>query len=442
MNKAKISFISLGCSKNRVDTEVMLKKLCDAGYEIIPDESEAEIIIVNTCAFIEQAKQESIDTILEVASLKSGKLKGIVACGCLAERYREEVLQLLPEVDAIVGVGSIDEIEKAVESALSGSKQAYLKNAEQGIMGGSRVITENGITSYIKISEGCDNRCTYCAIPKIRGRYRSRPADDIIAEAKELSDTGVKELCLVAQDTTRYGEDIYGRQTLHELLRRLSSETEIPRFRLLYCYPDKLTDEIINEIATNPRVAKYIDIPAQHISENILTRMNRRGGSIAVKSAVERLRAQIPDVTIRTTFIVGFPGETEEDFNELYKFVKTTRFDRLGVFIYSPEEGTPAAEFADQIDEQTKQDRYDLLMSYQLDISAEKCSEKIGKTITVLCEGYDQMTKHYYGRGEGDAPDIDGLVHFTSTRTIEEGEFVDVKITEALDYDLIGNLKA
>ena len=434
-----IGFVSLGCSKNLIDTEVMLKKLADAGYAIVPDETQADIVVVNTCGFIESAKQESIDNILDVAWLKTnGRLKGIVVTGCLAERYREQVIEEMPEVDAVLGTGSYDEIVTAIKAVEAGEKFMSFKDKEASPLGGERLVTTPEYTAYLKIAEGCDNRCTYCAIPLIRGRLRSRTIEEIVSEAKELEAIGVKELNLIAQDTSRYGLDLYGKYALADLVRALTKETSIPWIRLLYCYPDKITDDLIAEMRDNPRLLKYMDLPIQHISDKILTAMNRHGNAALIRDAVERVRKAIPGVTVRTTAIVGFPGETEEDFAELCAFIKEARFDRFGAFPYSQEEGTPAASFPDQIDEQVKQDRYDTLMQTQLEISAELQRAKIGSTVTVLCEGYDVVAGTHYGRSEADAPDVDGKVYFSSPVRVPAGTFVDVKITDALDYDLVG----
>ncbi len=435
----KIGFVSLGCSKNLVDTEVMLRKLYDAGFEITPDETEAEIIIVNTCGFIESAKQESIDNILDVAKLREwGKCRHVIATGCLVERYREEVMRELPEVDALVGVGSLDDIVEACRAVLRGEKYTSFKDKETSALGGERILTTEDYTAYLKIAEGCDNRCTYCAIPLIRGKLRSRPIEDIVKEAKELEALGVRELNLIAQDTTRYGLDLYGEYKLAELVREICKNTEIPWIRLLYCYPDKITDELVEELRTNPRLLKYMDIPIQHISDSVLERMNRHGNGALIRETVKRLRKKVPGIVLRTTAMVGFPGETDENFCELCEFVKEARFDRFGAFTYSPEEGTAAAEFDGEIDEQTKQDRYDVIMQTQLTVAEELGASRVGKTYEVLCEGFDTVAEIYYGRSYMDAPDVDGRVYFTSKRKLTQGEFVKVKINEAVDYDLVG----
>jgi ribosomal protein S12 methylthiotransferase len=439
----KIGFISLGCCKNLVDTEVMLYNLHSAGFEITPDEEEAEIIVINTCGFIESAKGEAIENILDAAELKKyGKCRHIIATGCLVERYREEVMQELPEVDALVGIGSLDDIAEACKAVMRGEKYTSFKDKETAPLGGDRIITTEPHTAYLKVSEGCDNLCTYCAIPLIRGKHRSRTIEDIVKEAKDLERMGVKEVNLIAQDTTRYGLDIYGEYSLAKLVKAITKETNIPWIRLLYCYPDKITDELIDELRDNDRLVKYMDIPVQHISDSVLKRMNRHGGKALILDAINRLREQVPDIVLRTTAMVGFPGETEDDFTELCEFVKDVRFERFGAFTFSPEEGTLAAEMDGQIDEQVKQDRYDILMQTQLTVSEEHNAENIGKTLTVLCDGYDKIAEIYYGRSYADAPDVDGKVYFKSKKTVLAGEFVSVKVTEALDYDLIGEVIA
>lgn len=435
----KVGFVSLGCSKNLVDTEVMLRVLYDAGFEITPDETEAEIIVVNTCGFIESAKQESIDNILDVAKLREwGKCRHIIATGCLVERYREEVMAELPEIDALVGVGSLSDIAEACRAVMRGEKYTSFGDKNTSKLGGERILTTEDHTAYLKIAEGCDNRCTYCAIPLIRGKLRSRSIEDIVSEAKDLEALGVKEINLIAQDTSRYGLDLYGEYSLARLVRAITEQTSIPWIRLLYCYPDKITDELIEELRANPRLVKYMDIPIQHISDKILKAMNRHGGSELIKSTVKKLRERVPGIVLRTTAMVGFPGETEDDFAELCEFIKEARFDHFGAFTYSPEEGTEAAELDGEIDEQTKQDRYDIIMQTQLTVTEDQNADKIGKTYTVLCEGFDTVAEIYYGRSYADAPDVDGRVYFSSKFKVERGEFVEVLVTEAMDYDLIG----
>ncbi len=439
----KVGFVSLGCSKNQLDTEVMLKELYDDGFEIVGEETEADIVVINTCAFIESAKQEAIDNIIDIGWLKKNHtLKGIVVTGCLAERYRDEIFTELPEVDAIIGVGSIHSICKAVRAVAKGEKFSEYKDKNEVKLGGERIVTTGEYTAFLKICEGCDNCCTYCAIPSIRGRFRSRPMDDIIAEAKDLSKDGkLKELCLVAQDTTRYGVDLYNEYSLAKLLQRLCDETDIPWIRVLYCYPDKITDELIEVIKNNDKIVKYMDLPIQHISDSVLKRMNRHGDKALIKGVFEKLRREIPEITIRTTAIVGFPGETEKDFCELCEFIKETMFDRFGAFTYSREEDTAAYNFEDQIDEQLKQDRYDIIMREQLEINEVLNEKKIGSIQKVLVEDYDEVSESFYGRSYADAPDIDGKVYFFAKRgSVEPGDFVNIKINSVCDYDLVGEI--
>ena len=444
--KTKIGFISLGCPKNQVDTEVMLRRLLDDGYELTAEDTEADIIIVNTCAFIESAKKESIDNILDVAWLKEHRdLRGIIVTGCLAERYRNEIFDEMPEVDALVGVGSLSDIVEAVRAIERGDSEKYtsFRDIEVMDLGGDRVVTTPQYTAYLKIGEGCDNRCSYCAIPAIRGRYRSRPLEDIVAEAKELCALGAKELVLVAQDTSRWGIDLYGEYKLDLLLRELAEKTDVTWLRVLYCYPDKITDALIDEFARNDKVVKYIDIPVQHISDTVLHRMNRHGDGSLIRSVLRKLRERVPGIVIRSTAIVGFPGETEEEFTQLCEFVKEARFEHFGAFPYSREEDTPAYDMPDQIDEQVKQDRYDRVMAIEYDIVAEQLAAKVGTTLTVLCEGYDAVSGCFFGRSAADAPEIDGRVFFTlpaGAKKPAEGDFVAVRITEVMDYDLVGEM--
>ena len=443
MDNTKIGFVSLGCSKNQIDTEIMLKILVTDGYEIVSEEIAADIIIINTCAFIESAKQEAIDNILDIAWLKENRtLKGIIVCGCLAERYREEILRELPEIDAVIGVFSIHDILDAVKHIESGAAEKFisLKAQEGFVLGGERVLTTPEYMAYIKISEGCDNFCSYCAIPLIRGRYRSRELQSIVDEAKDLAGLGVKELCVVAQDTTRYGEDLYGESKLPELLEKLCGIDTIEWIRLLYCYPDKITDELIEVIKTNEKIVKYIDMPVQHISDEVLGAMNRRGGSEAIYSAIKKLRDNIPDIIIRTTVIVGFPGESKQDFARLCEFLEEIKFERLGAFAYSKEEGTKAAGLENHLSAAQKERRHKTVMQLQERINYALNKKKIGATIRVLCEDYDKVSEAYFGRSYAEAPEIDGKIYFTSKsrKRIKSGEFVDVTIKEIIDYDLLG----
>lgn len=443
----KIGFISLGCPKNQLDTEVMLHEVLSAGHEITPEETDAEIVIINTCGFIESAKREAIDNILDIAWLKKHNgLKGIIVTGCLAERYRDSIFEEFPEVDAVLGVGSIHHIVEAIDAVernvnkkgKSRVKFSSYDPKETVRLGGDRVLTTPEYTAYLKIAEGCDNRCAYCAIPSIRGPFRSRTMEDIVAEAKQMEALGVKELTLVAQDTTRYGLDLYGKYALAELIHKITDETEIPWIRILYCYPDKITDELIVELRDNPRLLKYVDMPIQHISDRMLSSMNRHGDGKLVRDTVARLRREVPGIVLRTTLIVGFPGETEADFEELCTYVREARFDRLGCFPYSREEDTPAYDFPDQIDEQIKQDRADLIMQLQMEINAERNAEMIGKTIDVLVEDFDPVSEQHFGRDAANAPEIDGKIFFSSPYRLMKGTFVPVKIETVLDYDLVG----
>ncbi len=437
----KVGFVSLGCPKNTCDTEVMLKKLIDAGCEIVPEDISADVMIVNTCAFIESAKQESIDYILDLAYLKEHhNLKGIVVTGCLATRYAEEIEKSLPEADGIVSAGAEGDIVEAVFKVFEGERYKKILPTECLALGGERVVTTPDYTAYLKIAEGCDNRCTYCAIPDIRGPFRSRTLDDVMAEARELSEMGVKELCLVAQDTTRWGEDLYGEYSLDRLVEALATDEKcnFHWIRLLYCYPDKITDRLVEVMKKYDNVAKYIDMPIQHISSDVLTRMNRRGGAEAVKTSIEKLRRAMPGITIRTTVIAGFPGESEKDFSLLLKFVKETRFSRLGAFAYSREENTPAYSMTAQVTKKVKERRVEAIMEAQYAIHAEINSSLVGKTVEVLCEGYDEVAEIYYGRSEMDAPEIDSKIYFSARHRVREGELVQVEICEASDYDLIG----
>lgn len=437
----KIGFVSLGCPKNQLDTEVMLGHLVKEGFEVTPEETEADIVVINTCAFIQDAKQESIDNILDIAWLKShGKLKGIVVTGCMAEKYRDEVMEEMPEVDALLGTGSVHSICDAVRAVARGEKFKEFKDKNTVELGGDRIVTTGEAMAYLKISEGCDNCCTYCAIPKLRGRFRSRPMDDLVKEAEELVSLGVKEIVIVGQDTTSYGIDLYGEYCLHKLIHRISEETDISWIRVLYCYPEKVTEELICEFETNKKLVKYIDLPVQHISDKILKRMNRHGNGELIRNVIKTLRTRIKDISIRSTAIVGFPGETKEDFNELCQFVKEAKFEHFGAFTYSREENTPAYDFDDQIDEDVKEKRYDIIMKTQDTVNEAYLKSKVGKEITVLCEGYDPVIERYKGRTADNAPEIDSVVFFKSRIKIPEGTFVQVRIKDYLEYDLIGEI--
>lgn len=435
----KVGFVSLGCPKNLINTETMLKKLIDNGYTVVAEDIDADVVVINTCAFINDAKQEAIDNILDIAWLKENRaLKGIVVTGCLPQRYRDEIFKRLPEVDAIIGTGSLDDICKAVEEAYNGRKFSSFGDPSCQSMGGDRVLTTPEHMAYIQIAEGCDNHCSYCVIPDIRGKFRSRPMCDIIEEARNLAELGVKELVLVAQDTTRYGEDIFGTYALDVLLDELSQIDGIEWLRLLYCYPDRITDSLIDVIANNPKVCKYIDMPIQHISNDVLKAMNRRDTEQGIRDIVAKLRSRVPGIILRSTVIVGFPGETKDDFAKLENFVQEIKFERLGVFKYSREENTPAYSMPYQVSDKTKQRRHDILMSAQERIHNDCNKRFIGTVQRVICEGYDQVAECFYGRSFADAYDIDGKIYFNSSFRVGEGEFVDVEITELLDYDLLG----
>ena len=442
MEKEKIGFVSLGCPKNLTDTEVMLRRLTEAGYTITPEETEADVIIINTCGFIESAKTEAIDNILDIAWLKkNARLKKIIVCGCLVQRYGREVAEQFPEVDGILSVGAFGDIVEAVKSVLDGKRYINLKKPEELALGGDRIVTTTQY-AYLKIAEGCDNRCSYCAIPGIRGKFRSREIDDIVSEAKELENLGAGEIVLVAQDTTGYGLDIYGKYSLAELIRKITENTLSVRLRVLYCYPDKITDELCREFAVNDRLIKYVDMPIQHISDGILKKMNRHGGSEVIKDAFARLRAACPGIIIRTTVIVGFPGETEEDFEELKQFVRQIKAERLGAFTYSAEEGTPASEMPDQIPEEVKQRRYDEIMTVQSEIAEKINSGRIGKREIAVVEDYDPPSESYCCRSDAEAPEIDGKIYLTGVpkNSLAPGDMVDVTIKEAIDSDLVAQL--
>lgn len=439
MKKYTVGMVSLGCPKNQVDAELMLAKLAQAGFEITDSPYEANVVIINTCGFIDAAKQEAIDNILEMAEYKKqGYVDAIVVTGCLAERYKDEVIEQMPEIDAIVGIGGNADIVDVCLKALEGEKYAEFPSKYCLPLNGERMLTTPSYWAYLKIAEGCSNCCTYCAIPSIRGRYRSREMDDILAEARSLAENGAKELVIIAQDTTKYGNDLYGELKLPELLRKLSYIDGIEWLRLLYCYPDSITDELLDEMRNNDKVCKYVDLPLQHADENVLKRMNRTGNKQELLELIKKIRDRVPGVIIRTTFITGFPGETDDEFTTLSEFVKEAEFDRLGCFAYSAEEGTKAAEMPDQIDEQTKIDRGDIIMQQQFEIFSRKQEERIGKTYKVLVEGYDSYTDSYCGRSYMDAPDIDSCVYFTSNVPLENGEFVQVRIINTKDYDLLG----
>lgn len=435
----KVSVVSLGCPKNQVDAEMMLSTLAKAGFEITPVEAEADAIIINTCGFIESAKAEAIENILECAAYKQdGNLKALIVTGCLAERYKDDITEEIPEVDLVVGIGSNSKIAELTAAAIEGNaKNSYGDKADLDL-NGDRILGGYPFTAYIKVSDGCDNCCTYCAIPKIRGRLRSRKIEDIVKEAEKLAEGGVTELIVVGQDTTAYGEDIYGKSMLPELLSHLCKIEKLHWIRTLYTYPERITDELLDTVAKEPKLVKYFDIPLQHVDGEILKRMNRRGNRESLTDLIGKIRERVPGVTLRTTFITGFPGETEEQFCTLHEFIKEIRFDRLGCFTYSAEEDTAAALFDGQIDEQLKQDRMEIIMADQMMIAAEKNEEKIGKTVEVIIEGWDDYIKCYFGRSTADAPEIDGKVFFTSDKALSIGDYVYVLVNDSLEYDLLG----
>ena len=437
MDNLKVGIISLGCDKNRIDSEIILANIKEK-YEVINNPKEADIILVNTCGFIESAKQESIDTILEMSEYKSKyKCKVLIVTGCLSQRYGKELLELLPEIDVLLGVNDYDKLNDSIDKFIKERDKIYYCNySNENINNGNRVLTTGKNTAYIRIAEGCNNLCSYCIIPKIRGKYRSRTIEDISNEVKSLGKQGVKEIILVAQDTTKYGIDIYGKKKLPELLKQLSTIESIKWIRILYCYAEEITEELICEMNENEKVCKYIDIPIQHISNNILKLMKRRGRKSEIISNINKMRATIEDLTIRTTLIVGFPGETEQDFRELKEFVQEMKFDKLGVFKYSQEEGTSAAEMEGQIDNSVKDHREDELMMLQQIISKKINESKVGKIYQVLVEGTNGTDWH--GRSYEMSPEIDGQIFFKSRKTLKIGDFVDVKIFQALEYDLLG----
>ena len=435
----KVSVVSLGCPKNQVDAEMMLATLQKAGFEITPVEAEADAIIVNTCGFIESAKAEAIENILECSAYKEdGKLKALVVTGCLAERYKDDITEEIPEVDLVVGIGSNGKIAELVTAAIEGNCKNSYGPKEDLDLNGDRILGGYPFTAYLKISDGCDNCCTYCAIPKIRGRLRSRKIEDVVKEAEKLAEGGVTELIVVGQDTTAYGEDIYGESKLPELLVELCKIEKLHWIRTLYTYPERITDRLLEVLATEKKLVKYLDMPLQHADGEILKRMNRRGDRESLTALVEKIRERVPNITLRTTFITGFPGETDEQFCSLHEFIKEVRFDRLGCFTYSAEEDTAAALFENQVDGQTKQDRMELIMADQMTIAAEKNEEKIGTVTEVIIEGWDDYIKCYFGRSTADAPEIDGKVFFTSDRPLVIGDYAFVLVNDCLEYDLLG----
>ncbi len=439
----KIMFISLGCDKNLVDTEMMLGMLAEKGYQFTDDEQEAEIVVVNTCCFIGDAKEESINTLIEIGRLKeTANVKMLIAAGCLAQRYRKEIREQIPEVDVIIGTMAIDKIVEAVEEYQTKQYTTFVEDIDRTpVSGKKRVVTTGGHYAYMKIAEGCDKRCSYCIIPKVRGSYRSIPMETLLKEANTLAEQGVKELILVAQETTLYGTDLYGKKSLPELLRKLSEIRGLYWIRILYCYPEEITEELIDTIAELPKVCHYLDIPIQHASDKILKRMGRRTNQQQLKDKIAMIRSKIPDMCLRTTLITGFPGESQEDHEQSMAFVDEMEFDRLGVFTYSAEEDTPAAGFPDQIEEEVKKDRQADIMELQQEIAFEKAEGMTGQDVLVMIEGKVADENAYVGRTYKDAPNVDGLVFVNTDRELMTGDFVPVHITGSYEYDLIGEIK-
>lgn len=437
-----ILFISLGCDKNLVDSEVMLGLLDAKGYQMVDDETLADVIVINTCCFIHDAKEESIQTILEMAQYKTeGRLKALIVTGCLAQRYQKEILEEIPEVDAVLGTTSYDRIVETVEEALAGNGHLELEDVDAlPLVDVKRLVTTGGHYAYLKIAEGCDKHCTYCIIPKIRGNYRSIPMERLLKEAEELAEQGVKELILVAQETTLYGKDLYGEKSLSKLLRELCKINGIRWIRLLYCYPEEIDDALIQVMKEEKKICHYLDLPIQHANDTILKRMGRRTSKQQLEKIVKKLRQEIPDIALRTTLITGFPGETQEQHEELMEFVDEMEFDRLGVFTYSPEEDTKAAEMSDQIPEEVKQERQAELMELQQDIVFDQAEDMIGQEVLVMIEGKVADENAYVGRTYKDAPNVDGLIFINTDEEVMSGDFAKVKVTGALEYDLIGEL--
>ena len=437
----RLGLISLGCAKNLVDSEHMLAQLAEAGVTIVDDVADADIAVINTCGFIESAKQEAIQAILETAELKkSGQLKALIVTGCLVQRYPEEITEEMPEIDAVLGTGSYTNIVDAVRAVMQvpGTVYRNFGQIDEAEMEGGRILLTPGYSAYLKIAEGCNNHCAYCVIPKLRGKFRSRPMEDILEEARAMAVAGVREIIVVAQDITRYGTDLYGERRLSDLLHELCA-MDFTWVRLHYLYPDEITDDMIETIATEPKIVKYLDIPIQHVNNRILKAMHRRGDSAFLRSLFNELRSRIPGLVLRTSLIVGLPGETEEEFEELCEFMREMNIERAGVFCYSPEEGSEAAEMPDQIDEETKNERRMIIEELQSDVLDRFAARMKGQLIEVLCEGWDGETGLYYGRSYADSPDIDGRVLFDSAFSVEEGQFVPVRITGAQGADLTGN---
>lgn len=440
MTPIKVGMVGLGCPKNQVDAELMLGFLADAGYTLVEDAAMADVAIVNTCAFIESAKAEAIEEILELATLKKeGRIKTLLVTGCLAERYRDDVLEEIPEVDAVIGIGAHHEIAEAVERSLQKERFGLYGEKEALQMCGRRIQTTLPYYSYLKIADGCNNRCAFCAIPLIRGKFRSRPMEELVEEAEKLARRGVKELTVIAQDTTEYGSDLYGERKLPELLTRLCGVEGLAWIRVLYCYPEKITDELLDVIATQPKICKYIDMPIQHVSKKMLRAMHRPGDRETLSALIAHIREKIPGVTLRTTLMTAFPGETQEDFEELIDFVRETKFERLGCFIWSPEEDTPAFDLPDRVAEETAAQREESILDEQSRVTDAWCESMIGQELDVIVEGFDRLAECFFGRSQADAPEIDGKIFFdTDGKKYAMGEFVRVEITDSMGGDLVG----
>lgn len=437
----KIGLVSLGCSKNLVDSERMLYKMRKRGYELVTEPGLSDIAVVNTCGFIQSAKEEAIETIIELGKLKAeGTIKKIIITGCLSERYREEAAELFPEADAVVGIGNQEDIIDVIDHVLANERVVEFAPKEKHPLTGDRIISTLPFFAYLKIAEGCDNCCSYCAIPQIRGRFRSVPMEDVLKEANWLAENGVTELIVIAQDTTRYGEDLYGESRLPELLSELCKIDGFKWIRVLYCYPERITDKLLDVIANEPKIVKYMDIPIQHCNGEVLNDMNRPGDEAQLRALIEKIRERVPEIVLRTTLITGFPGETEKQFEELAEFVKDMEFDRLGCFPYSQEEGTVAGEMANQVDEEVRAHRADIIMEQQQIIHSRKNESYLEKTMEAVVEGFDKWAECYFGRTKGDAPDIDGKVFFAGEKGLEIGQYVNIRIIDTLDYDLIGEV--
>ncbi len=441
MKDIKVGMVSLGCPKNQVDAEIMLGFLADAGYKLTEDAAMADVAIVNTCGFIESAKSEAIEEILELATLKKeGRIKSLVVTGCMAERYRDQILEQIPEVDAVVGIGSNSKIAEVVERTLTENGISLYGEKEDLVLCGRRVQTTLPYYSYLKIADGCNNKCSYCAIPMIRGKFRSRPMEELVEEAGMLAARGVKEITVVAQDTTEYGSDLYGKRCLPELLNKLCEVDGIAWIRVLYCYPEKITDELLDVIARQPKMCKYIDMPIQHVSKKILKAMHRPGDRETLTALIAHIREKVPGVTLRTTLLTAFPGETQEDFEELIDFVREVKFERLGCFVWSAEEDTEAYDLPDRVSEETAEQREESITDEQSRVTDEWCESMIGKRLTVIVEGYDRLAECCYGRSQGEAPDIDGKIFFdTDGKKFTMGDFTEVEITDSMGCDLVGH---